>query len=184
MRWILTLALLALAACQAKSEAPRLPRGDEILPGAVEVVGLTYCDVARLELAAIVLDGPPRAAALADVADARAPGCTWVTIDGDARVRLNVYDTEMRRITGASGPDAQYKSLVAARARVSGQGVELPDLGIRAARFGFTDAQPEAGAIVVETPELVVEFDARGVKPAKLAIFAREVTHRISEAEG
>lgn len=170
-------AAAALAACQPASEASRRPRGDELLPGEVQVVGLTHCDAARLELAAVVLNGPPKGASLEDVGDATAPGCTWAAMGGDARVRLNVYDEAM---LGAATPADQFDRLTAAHRARSGEGLEVPDIGVRAARFGFSDQAPDVGVIVVETGESVLEFEGRAVGPAKLAIFARGVSERMT----
>jgi hypothetical protein len=167
----------ALMACQPASEASRRPRGDELLPGQVQVVGLTHCDAARLELAAVVLNGPPKGASLEDVHDATAPGCTWVAVGGEARVRLNVYDSAT---LGPATPAQQFDRLTAAHAARSGEGVEAPDIGVRAARFGFSDQAPDVGVIVVETGESVLEFEGRAVGPAKLAIFARGVCERMT----
>ena len=129
-------AALGLAACQPAPNTAVHPKGDQILPGDVQVAGLLYCDAARLELAAIVLDGPPKGAALEDVRDATAPGCTWVASGGPARVRLNVYDAAMIASARTHTPAGQFDALATAHAR-SGQGVEATDLGTRAARFGF-----------------------------------------------
>jgi len=167
----------ALAACQPASEASRRPRGDELLPGEVQVVGLSHCDAARLELAAVVLNGPPKGASLEDVSDATAPGCTWVAMGGDARVRLNVYDAAS---LGPAAPAEQFDRLTAAHTARLGEGVEVGDIGVRAARFGFAEMAPDVGVIVVETGESVLEFEGRSVGPAKLAIFARGVSERMT----
>lgn len=180
MRWTLLLFAAALAACQPSSDAPRPLRGDEIRPGEVEVVGLSHCNVARLELAAVVLNGPPKGASLEDVGDATAPGCTWVAMDEASRVRLNVYDRSMIRSGGAATPAEQFDALSEAHAARSGQGLEIDGIGLRAARFGFAEASPEHGVILVETADAVLEFDGRAVGPAKLAIFARGVSERMA----
>ncbi|MDX2233725.1 MAG: hypothetical protein NW200_04430 [Hyphomonadaceae bacterium] len=172
---------LALAACQPPPAQPSLPRGDEILPGAVEVAGLSHCDAARLELAAVVLNGPPKAAALEDVSDATAPGCTWVAADGAARVRLNVYDETLFPALGIAGPDPQFAALADTYAS-QGEATALTDLGVRAARYGFTGAAPADGVIVVLTPTRVLEFQGRGVSAPKLLIFARSVTETMEKA--
>jgi hypothetical protein len=180
MRWPTTLFLLAvLAACQQQASAPKI-KGDEVQPGQVEVAGLTYCGAARLELAAIVLNGAPRGASLDDVHDATAPGCTWVANDGNAWVRLNVYDGAL--LSGAQPAEAFER--LAARHAVRGEAVELPDVGARAARFGFTDAKPEDGIILVETADAVLELEGRSVSPAKLAIFARGVSENVNQPQG
>jgi hypothetical protein len=171
---------LSLAACGEKSEVPTLPRGDEILPDSAEAVGLSHCDDARLELAAIVLNGPPKGSSLDDVHDASAPGCTWISAYGDSRVRLNVYDETVFPALQIEGPTPQYEALVDTFA-TGGQGVTLEGLGIRAARFGFLPANPQHGVIIVETPSRVLEFVGHGVAPAKLEIFARGVTETIEK---
>jgi hypothetical protein len=181
MRRLIPLVLL-LAACQPQATEPKI-KGDEVMPGEVEVTGLAYCDAARLELAAIVLNGAPKGAALEDVGDAKAPGCTWIAAAGDSRVRLNVYDEAMRQRTGAGAVPAQFDALAAAHSRTS-QGTELYDIGVRAARFGFTEAAPNNGVILVETADAVLEFEGAAVSPAKLAIFARGVSERIDQATG
>lgn len=177
---------LLLWACQQAPAPPALPRGDEILPGDVQVAGLLHCDAARLELAAVVLNGPPKASALEDVVDARAPGCTWDAADGGARVRLNVYDETIFPALKVTGPTQAFD----ARARLhagAGQGEvvrgeAVADLGVRAARFGFTDAAPAQGVLLVETPTRTLEFEGRGVTAPKLLIFARGVTETMEQA--
>jgi hypothetical protein len=178
MRWCVLLATLALAAC-GQAPAPPPVKGDEVPPGGVEVTGMAYCDAARLELVAVVLNGPPKGAALEDVADARAPGCTWVASSGSASVRLNVYDEAYLATLEAGGPAAQFEAL--ARARGAGEAVE--DVGVRAARFGFTDEAPAVGVLLVETPTRVLEFEGSNVAPAKLKVFARGVTETVEQGE-
>jgi hypothetical protein len=173
--------LLALAACQPGGGAPERVRGDEIRPGEIEVSGLSHCDSARLELAAVVLNGPPKGESLEDVGDATAPGCTWVAMDGAARVRLNVYDSAM--LAGARTHTEQFEALADAHAARNGAGVEVDGIGLRAARFGFSEATPETGTILVETDAAVLEFEGRAVSPAKLAIFARGVSENIAQPE-
>jgi hypothetical protein len=180
MRFWALLAIAALAACQPGG-SPRQVRGDEIRPGEIEVSGLSHCDAARLELAAVVLNGPPKGESLEDVGDATAPGCTWVAMDGDARVRLNVYDSAMLEAGGS--PAAQFEKRAGALAARSGAGVAVDGIGLRAARFGFSDAAPDVGVILVETDAAVLEFEGRAVSPAKLAIFARGVSENIAEPQ-
>ncbi len=175
-------AALAVSACQPAAQAPVRPKGDEILPGDVQVAGLLYCDAARLELAAIVLNGPPKPAALEDVHDATAPGCTWVASSSGTRVRLNVYDEAMFAVARTGTPEGQFNALAAAHARAAGQGVETPDLGKRAARFGFATADGD-GALLVETLTRVYEFEAKDVSAPKLLIFARGVVDNIENTD-
>ncbi len=175
------LAALLLSACQQAASTPSLPRGDEILPGDVQVAGLLHCDAARLELAAVVLNGPPKASALEDVVDARAPGCTWVASDGGARVRLNVYDARIFAALKVAGPTQAFDL----RARLhagAGQGEAVENLGARAARFGFAAAAPTDGVLLVETPTRTLEIEGHGVPAPKLLIFARGVTETIEQA--
>jgi hypothetical protein len=174
------LGALALAACQAEAPpAPALPKGDETLPGDIEPVGFAHCDAARLELVAIVLGGPPKGAALEDVTDATAPGCTWVAAEGGARVRLNVYDDTIFPALRVSGPAAQFAAL--ARAYPGEGATTLEGLGDHATRYGFTTQGPMTGAIVVQTPTSVLEFKGDQVAPAKLLIFAQSVAEQLEK---
>ena len=165
-------AALSLAACQP-AEPPQTHRGDQILPGDIQVEGQLYCDAARVELAAIVLGGPPKPAALEDVADATKPGCTWVASDGPQRVRLSVYDAAS---LGKMTPALKFGVLATVHAHAAGQGTEVEDLGARAARFGSADGD---GALLVQTPTRVIEFQATKVSPPKLIVFARGVVENI-----
>ena len=167
---------LLLAACQPPPRGQPL-RGDEIQPGDVEVAGLLYCESARLELAAVVLGGPPKAASLEDVRDATVPGCTWVAADGPQRVRLNVHDGET---PGAMTPARKFDALAAAHAHAMGQGTAIEDFGVRAARFGFATPEGE-GLLLVQTPTRVLEFQGKSVPAAKLAIFARGVVDNLEK---
>ena len=165
---------LLLAACQPAGPPPT-HTGDQILPGDVQVEGQLYCETARIELAAIVLGGPPKPAALEDVVDATRPGCTWVAADGPQRVRLSVYDAaSLQRMT----PAQKFGVLATVHAHAAGQGTEVEDLGARAARFGFADANGD-GVLLVQTPTRVIEFQSTKVSPAKLLVFARGVVENV-----
>ncbi len=173
---------LGLSACQPASDAPRRIKGDETLPGDVQVAGQLYCDAARIELAAIVLNGPPKPAALEDVRDATATGCTWVASGGPTRVRLNVYDQATIAAGLTRTPTGQFDALATTHARTSGQGAEVPDLGTRAARFGFATPAGD-GVLVVETTTRVYEFEGTDVSAPKLVVFARGVIENIESAD-
>ena len=167
-------AALMLVACQPAGPPPT-HKGDQILPGDMQVEGQLYCETARIELAAIVLGGPPKPASLEDVADATTPGCTWVAADGPQRVRLNVYDAaNLNRLT----PAQKFGIVATAQAHATGQGTEVEDLGVRAARFGF--ATPDSdGVLLVQTPTRLIEFQASKISLAKLLVFARGVVENV-----
>lgn len=167
-------AALALAACGAANPPPR-HSGDQILPGDVQVEGQLYCETARIELAAIVLGGPPKPASLEDVADATMPGCTWVAADGPQRVRLSVYDGGALKQTT---PAQKFGVLATVNAHALGQGVEVEDLGVRAARFGFADANG-TGVLLVQTPTRVLEFQTAKVSLPKLLVFSKGVVENV-----
>ena len=165
---------LMLAACQPAGPPPS-HAGDQIMPGDVQVEGQLYCEASRIELAAIVLGGPPKPAALEDVADATTPGCTWVAADGPQRVRLNVYDAAtLKQLT----PAQKFGIVATVQAHAVGQGTEVPDLGVRAARFGF--ATPDGdGLLLVQTPTRVIEFQTTKVSLAKLLVFSKGVVENV-----
>jgi len=179
---LLAAAAFGLCACQQAAEPPVRPKGDEVLPGHTQVAGLLWCDAARIELVAIVLGGPPKPLALEDVHDAAATGCTWAASGGAARVRLNVYDAPMIAAARTGTPAGEFNARATAHAQAFGQGAEAPDLGIRAARFGFATPR-SAGALIVETPTRVLEFESSEIPAPKLIVFARGVIQNI-ETEG
>ena len=165
---------LMLAACQPAGP-PQTHKGDQIMPGDLQVEGQLYCEAARIELAAIVLGGPPKPAALEDVADATTPGCTWVAADGPQRVRLSVFDAmNLNKLT----PAQKFSIVATEQAHASGQGTEVEDLGVRAARFRFADANGD-GVLLVQTPTRLFEFQATKVSLAKLLVFAKGVVENV-----
>lgn len=175
-----TLALLTLLAACGNAHAPAAPiHGDRVQPGEVQVAGLTYCAAARLELVAVVLGEPPQGDSLDQVKDAQAPGCTWAAVEGGSRVRLNVYPA-----TGDADRDFNARAL--AHARRFGQGQKLEDIGVQAARFGYNEAHPHDGVLLVQARGNILEYEARDVPALKLQIFVRSVTQSIENgyAEG
>lgn len=164
---IVALALCA-AGCSADAPKPVPIRGDVVMPGDVQVAGLTYCGASRLELVAVVLGKPPMGESLDLVKDANAPGCTWASLDGASQVRLNVYSFP-------TGLEREFDVRAAALARKHGQGQALDDIGLRAARFGYAPPRAQDGVVLVQTGFDILEFEARDVPAPKLAIFARSV---------